>query len=427
MTKEEAEAIYSETQDEINIPKAPQYTPAPGWMRPTAQAIGLGLGGIGGGIIGRSITGSALGAGGGLAVANALMNRYEHKANPLSLIGALGAGADIAGGAAMDVAGQGIAMPALTWLFRGKRAPLQEVVGESAGKAVEAARPPIPSSELYKVLKGGPAASIPLKNTSSKIDEVINTIENSSNPETYAKEMEYLMNMKANLTNTRGSWNLPKFEAELKQLGDEVSARMAPGGMGTGKTSSFGYLSQIKNAMNSDLEIAATSKIAGAPEIRAARQAYFKEKAIDRVEDYMRQASRTKSDGSGDMFINANTVERLINKDRLFTKAFSPAEQKSILMTLSNIKGIESPSVTTISVLKGIGIDALSPTYPFKLISAALRTPGGPQIVNGILSGGKGTLTSRGITLLTNYVVQRLKSETQNQPQDWQMPNQGEF
>lgn len=110
-------------------------------------------------------------------------------------------------------------------------------------------------------------------------------------------------------------------------------------------------------------------------------------------------------DQDGRLSFSSSDFQTAVLGDRSLRNLTNRTQRKEILDTVSRLKKIDPPSENTINLLGKIGIDASDPSFEFKLMSSALSIPGGTRLINSILKENKGVMTSRGLTMLANFII----------------------
>jgi len=310
---------------------------------------------------------------------------------------------------------------------------LNRLAGPEAEKFIEKLAP----SQGYKMLfnqasqQGG---LIQMTNTASKLDDLIQQMKDLSTPPTV---LQYAKNLRDKITQKNGIFTPDDLQQELELFGRMVSKLEGEEGspFGIGKSTYRAMINDLDNAINAGTQGAATLKLA--------RDTFKRAAAVDDLSSWIRHATKPlRAQGDAVQF-NPAEVLRNMKMDEFFSQAFTKTEQKEIEALLTKLNkipalrpgaGQQAGSFTRfLPYALGIGgayqfgtAGILAGLIPgtvevSKNIAIALSMKEGRSLLWKIITD-KGTITEKGLSILSAFVRAQMAESAQEQPAQPQEP-----
>lgn len=344
------------------------------------------------------------------------------------------------------------------WQGRGGAVRANEIANVEAQKMVDTLRPPQSSSSLFTEASKD-KASIPMTETRQFIRDAVRDMtrhdptynaenlpqklrENYGAAGTHMYKLLMATNNNTPLPSDTWAW----FHS---QIGKEVKDMAKPGISSKGQ----GEASQMYEKMLNDIEKveagektkAAQAAALGLPKLTTGQGAtkllealstYRREQSVSRLEQHVKDAMDISRGQGADRQFNARTVIKALEKDRFFSKAFTPAERKDIqdtLTVLNKTPYLPPPSSgamgTVHAVERGAGAIGGASVGGFwgavagfsmrdmlrmtENISFAMSTKTGRALVRELAQSKGGFTNKRNASVIASYVT-----AMKNQPMD---------
>lgn len=310
---------------------------------------------------------------------------------------------------------------------------LNEIAPKEAARVIQKYEPVGPSGPLFEVAKQA-GDTIPMTSTVQAIADLKSELSHLSSGAREQKRQadRYLTGLEKKIADSGGALNPADMQAELRALGEIIGNMQKPGASSVG----LGEAKRLFSTMADDLDNAAN---AGAQTLKAARDTFRREKAVEDIQQSISDATRITRGQGGDAQFNASRVIADLKKDRFFTKSFNADEQEEIFglfKKLNKIPALPPPSGvqfgsgrlmqagiragagaglgqmaggTTGATAGAIAATALPPVAEsIRLFGMAMGMKTGRALIKELLTQTKGVLTPHATGILSAFVTAQM-------------------
>lgn len=283
---------------------------------------------------------------------------------------------------------------------------------------------------------------IPVSNTSSRIDDLIDELISTRSKEAQPKAViKYLNGLKDKIAQKGGSLTPADIQGELAGLGEKINEAKVQGGTGLGKyKDTFGAIYQ-------DLNEAADAGVDASGTLKLARDTFRRKTAVDEIQDSIEAASKINRGQGGNIQFNGNQVIKDLKKNDFFTKSFNAKEQEEIFdlfKKLNKIPVLKPPQGAKFgsgpfwqgarSIAAGAGIGEIAGGTPGAVIGAAagavvppsvltaqniaqaMQFEVGRNMIKAMLASGAGEISERNMAIIAAFVASQTRPKNTESP-----------